>query len=516
MAKSSSDSQSPKPLQGGALVALTIGVALATFMEVLDISIVNVSVFTIAGDLGVSQTEGTMAISAYTLASAIMQPLTGWIARRLGEVRTFSLSIMLFVVFSMLCGFATSMNMLIVFRLLQGLVSGPMVPLSQTLLLNNYPKAKRPLALALWAMTVVVAPGFGPILGGWITDNYKWSWIFFINVPVGLFALTVTYILLRKRESKKVKVPIDALGLFLLAAGVGCLQFMLDKGNDYDWFASNIILILAVIAVVCLTFLVPWELMRKDPVVDLSLFKGRNFAVGTTCLTLGMFAFFGGSVVLPQYVQQVLGYTATWAGLVIAPSSVLAIVLSPLVGIYATRFDLRLVNCLAYVIFGIASFWIANLSTTSAYLNMALPRMLMGAGIALFFVPVNQIILAGLPETRVASAAGLSNFFRTIAQSVATAVSVTLYDHRTIYHHAILTQNVQPGATMTTEYLNKVHELGLQGKSAYAALNRTIDLQASTLAINDVFWVFGMIFGVVFLITWLAKPPFDSGGSSAA
>lgn len=292
------------------------------------------------------------------------------------------------------------------------------------------------------------------------------------------------------------------------------MQFMLDKGNDY--FASNMILILGIVAVVCLAFLVPWELMRKDPVVDLKLFKSRNFAVGTTCLTLGIFALFGGSVVLPQYAQQVLGYTATWAGFVIAPSSILALILSPLVGIYATRFDLRLVNSLSYVIFAIASFWIANLSTTSGYLNMALPRMLMGAGVALFFVPVNQIILAGLPETRIASASRLSNFFRTIAQSTATAVSVTLWDHRTIYHHAILSQSVEPGGKLTTEYLDKIRQLGVQGKSAYAALNQEVNMQAATLAINDVFWVFRLISGVVFLITWLAKPPFTSGGSGAA
>jgi len=218
-----------------------------------------VSVYTIAGNLGVSRVEGTMAISAYSLASAIMQPLTGWIARRFGEVRTFSLSVLLFVVFSTLCGLSASMPMLIVFRLLQGAVSGPMVPLSQTLLLNNYPPQRRSIALALWAMTVVVAPVFGPILGGWITDNYSWAWIFFINIPVGLFALVVTYTLLRGRESKTAKVPVDVIGLFLLAVGVGSLQFMLDNGNDNDWFASPMILTLGLVALVCITFLIAWN-----------------------------------------------------------------------------------------------------------------------------------------------------------------------------------------------------------------------------------------------------------------
>lgn len=500
------------PLKGFPLVLLTVGVALATFMEVLDLSIVNVSVYTIAGNLGVSRSEGTMAISAYSLASAIMQPLTGWIARRFGEVHTFALSVALFVVFSVCCGFSTSMPMLIFFRLLQGLASGPMVPLSQTLLLNNYPVAKRPLALALWAMTVVVAPVFGPILGGWITDNYSWSWIFFINIPVGVLAVVVTYVLLWDRESKTVKIPVDAIGLFLLAAGVGSLQFMLDNGNDNDWFASNEILILGIVALVCITFLIAWELMHDNPVVDLSLFKRRNFAAGTFCLTVGMFAFFGGTVVLPEWVQQVMGYTSTWAGFVVAPVGLIAIFMAPLVGVFQNKFDLRMLNSIGFAIFAFASFWMASVNTNATFWDLALPRLVMGGGVALFFIPVNQIILAGLRDEQVASASGLSNFFRTIASSVATAASTTLYDHRTIYHHANLAENLTQGGRLTQEALDQYHRLGAQGRSAYAALNRIVDQQAATLAINDVFWMYGLIFMVAMVVIWAAKPPFTYGG----
>ncbi|HEY9131267.1 MAG TPA: DHA2 family efflux MFS transporter permease subunit [Dyella sp.] len=501
-----------EPLRGAALVALTAGVALATFMEVLDISIVNVSVYTIAGNLGVSRTEGTMAISAYSMASAVMQPLTGWLARRFGEVRTFGFSVLLFIICSAACGLSTTMPMLIVFRLLQGAVSGPMVPLSQTLLLNNYPAARRPLALSLWAMTVVVAPVFGPILGGWITDNYHWSWIFFINIPVGLFALLITYMLLRNRESKTVRLPVDGVGLFLLAVGIGCLQFMLDNGNDYDWFSSRMILALGLVAVVCLTFLVAWELMHDHPVVNLGLFRSRNFAVGVFCLSLGMFAFFGGTVVLPTWVQEVMGYNATWAGFTVAPIGLPAILLSPLVGAFQNRFDLRILNTTAFAIFAACSFWMAGFDTQASYLHLAMPRMVMGIGVALFFVPVNQIILAGLPDNEVASASGLANFFRTLASSVATAVSTTMYTHRSIYHHAVLAEHTGRGAAATTEYLDRFQQLGLQNSSDYAALNRIVDMQAGTLAINDVFWCFGLIFGVAMVAIWFARPPFASGG----
>jgi len=514
MAGAKGQGGTPPPMHGGQLALLTAGVALATFMEVLDISIVNVSVRTIAGNLGVSSNEGTMAISAYSMASAVMQPLTGWVAKRFGEVRTFSVSVLLFVIFSAMCGLSQSMPMLIVFRLLQGAVSGPMVPLSQTLLLNNYPPARRPIALALWAMTVVVAPVFGPILGGWITDNYHWSWIFFINIPVGLFALIITITLLRGRESKVVKIPVDAVGLFLLAVGVGCLQFMLDNGNDDDWFSSKLITTLAIVSLVCITFLIAWELMHKNPVVELRLLGKRNFLVGVLCLSLGMFAFFGGTVVMPQWVQEVLGYNATWAGFVVAPIGLLAIFMSPLVGAFQSRFDLRVLNTVGFAIFAAASFWMSTLSTNAPYHELAEPRFMMGAGVALFFVPVNQIILSGIPDEQVASASGLSNFFRTLAGSIATAVSTTMYSHRTTFHHAVLTEHVVSGDRTTMEYLDRFQAGGIQGPVANAALNRIVDMQAATLAVNDVFWVFGLMFGLAMIVIWFAKPPFASGGTA--
>lgn len=499
-------------IRGLPLAVLTAGVALATFMEVLDLSIVNVSVRTIAGNVGVSYSEGTMAISAYAMASAVMQPLTGWISRRFGEVRTFATSISLFVLFSLMCGLSRSMDMLIFFRLCQGAVSGPMVPLSQTLLMNSYPPTKRTIALALWAMTVVVAPVFGPILGGWITDNYAWPWIFFINIPVGLFALGVTLSLLRKRESRTAKMPIDAVGLGLLAVGVGSLQFMLDNGNDKDWFTSPLITALAIVAAVCITFLVAWELFHKHPVVEIRLLGKRNFLVGTLCLSLGMFAFFGGTVVLPTWLQQTMGYTATWAGFAIAPIGILAIIMSPIIGSVQDRFDLRILNTIGFAIFAIASFWMASSALNMTFADIAEPRLFMGAGIALFFVPINQIILSGLPDDEIASASGLANFFRTLASSVATAVSTTLFEHRTTYHHAVLAEHTELAAPATTHYLQVLHAMGAEGKSAYAAMDQIVQQQAATLALNDIFWMYGVLFVAIMVVIWFAKPPFASGG----
>lgn len=503
-----------KPLHGGPLVLLTIAVAFSTFMEVLDMTIVNVAVPHIAGSLGVSASEGTWTISSYALASAIMQPLTGWLAKRFGEVKTFVASVLLFVIFSMLCGLANSMPMLVICRLMQGAGSGPMVALSLTLLLSSYPKAKQGIALALWAMTVVVAPIFGPILGGWLTDNFSWPWIFYINVPVGLLAAVITWALLRKRETKISRTPIDIIGLLLLVVGVGALQFMLDNGNDNDWFASPMIVTLGITALVCLTFLIVWEIHAKHPVVDLSLFKRRNFTVGVTALSLGMMAFFGINVVFPLWLQTTLNYTATWAGLATAPVGILAFLMAPVIGANINRLELRAVVTLAFMIFAGTSYWFASFDSSASFSTLVLPRFVMGAGIACFFIPLNQIYLSGLPGEDIASASGLANFCRTMGSSVSTAASVTLWQHRGEFHHAVLTESVNPASTGATNFLQQLSQMGATGKTGLALVDQLVTREALTLAVNDVFWVCAVLFLALIPLLWLAKPPFGSAGGA--
>ena len=500
------------PLQGTALVLLTIAVAFSTFMEVLDMTIVNVAVPHIAGSLGVSSSEGTWTISSYSLASAIMQPLTGWIARRFGEVKTFVVSVALFVVFSMMCGLATSMPMLVFARLMQGAGSGPMVALSLTLLLASYPKTKQGVALALWAMTVVVAPIFGPILGGWLTDNFSWPWIFYINLPVGILAGVITWSLLRKRETKTYQSPIDVIGLVLLVAGVGCLQFMLDNGNDHDWFSSPMIATLGITALVCLVFLVVWELHAKHPVVELGLFKQRNFTAGVVALSLGMFAFFGINVVFPLWLQTTLGYTATWAGLATAPVGILAFLLSPILGRNMHRLELRAVVTFAFVVFAGTSYWFSTFDSSASFSSLVLPRFVMGIAIPCFFIPLNQIYLAGLPANEIASASGLANFFRTLGSSVSTAVTVTLWEHRGILHHATLTENVTSASQPATQILSQLTHAGSSQPQALGVVNQLVNREALTLAVNDIFLLCAVLFIVLIPVIWLAKPPFGSAG----
>ena len=512
----SPDERAPlPPLHGTPLALLTVAIAFATFMEVLDITIVNVSVPHIAGSLGVSPQEGTWAISSYSLASAVMQPLTGWIARQFGEARTFCISVLLFVAMSMLCGLATSMPMLVVARLLQGAGSGPMVALSMALLLNNYPDAKKGIALAVWAMTVVIAPIFGPILGGWITDNYSWPWIFYINVPVGLLAAVVTWNLLRNRESKIVRTPIDKVGLVLLVLGVGCLQFMLDNGNDKDWFASPLILTLGITALVSLVFFVAWELTDRHPVVDLSLFKKRNFTVGVAAMSFGMFGFFGINVVYPLWLQTVLDYTATWAGLASAPVGILAFLVSPIIGKNIQRLELRSVVTFAFVIFAVTSYWFACFPDNASFNQLVLPRFIMGIGIPCFFIPLNQVFLSGLEPHQIGSASGLANFFRTIAASISTAVTVTLWQHRGEYHRAVLAEHFNNASTAATDYLHGLSALGGPPARAWSIAEGVVMRQALTLGVNDVFLFCTVLFVVMIPIVWLAKPPFGNVAAGA-
>ena len=502
------------PIRGGKLALLTLAVASATFMEVLDSTIVNVSVPTISGNLGVSTNQGTWTISSYSVAAAIAVPLTGWLARRFGEIRMFVLSVVLFTLMSMLCGLATSLPMLVFFRLLQGLVSGPMVPLSQTILLANYPPQKKGLALALWSMTVIVAPIFGPLLGGYFTDNFSWPWIFYINAPVGLLAGFLSWRILGKRDTVTVKQPIDYVGLILLVIGVGALQLMLDNGNDLDWFNSATICALAATSVVALSFLIAWELTDKHPIVDLTLFKGLNFRVGVLVLSLGMMAFFGSTVLFPLWLQTVMGYTPTWSGLATAPVGILAFILSPLVGRNLQRIDLRLMSSFAFIIFALTMFWYGSFNLDTNFGHIIWPRVVQGIGVACFFVPVNQILLSGIPVSRMAAAAGLSNFFRTLSAGFATAISVTLWDHRATFHHARLVEEVNTYNANANDYINSARQLGLPLQGAYSRIDALITQTGFMKATSEMFTVFGWMFVVMLGLIWLTKPPFGSKGGA--
>lgn len=517
---SSPTAQMHAPLQGAARTWGTIALSAATFMNVLDTSIANVSLPAIAGDLGVSPNQGTWVITSFAVANAIAVPLTGWLSQRFGQVRLFIASVLLFVLASWMCGLAPSMNFLIFARALQGFVAGPMIPLSQALLLSSYPPALAGLAMAMWSITTLVAPVTGPLLGGWITDNISWPWIFYINIPVGFLAAGATWALYRKRETATRQLPIDGVGLGLLVLWVGSLQIMLDKGKELDWFHSPEVVALGVIALVGFAFFLAWELTEEHPVVDLTLFKGRNFWAGALATAVGYGLFFGNVVLLPLWLQQYMGYTATLAGMVMAPVGLLAIVLSPVVGKNIGKVDPRKFATVAFVVFALVLWMRSRFNTQTDFGTILIPTIVQGIAMAFFFIPLVTITLSGISPDRIPAASGMSNFMRITAGAFGTSIATTLWEDRATLHHAQLVEVFSSGRQVTSDTLAGLAAAGLSPDQALAQVNRMIDQQAFMLSSSEIFLASSLAFIALIPLVWLTKPRSTGGqgggGSDAA
>jgi DHA2 family multidrug resistance protein len=506
-----------KPLEGAERLLASLAVALATFMNVLDTSIANVSIPAIAGDLGVSPNQGTWTITSFAVANAISVPLTGWLTQRFGQVRLFLATTALFIVASFLCGLAISMPMLIFFRVMQGAVAGPMIPLSQTLLLSTYPREKAGVALATFSLTILVAPVVGPLLGGWITDNFSWPWIFWINVPIGVIALGMTWMLYRGRETPRIKTPIDAVGLVLLVVWVGCLQLMLDQGKDLDWFSSIEIRILAVTTVLAFCLFLVWELTDPHPIVDLSLFGNRNFSTGTLAIALAYAAYFGSIVLLPLWLQQYMGFTATDAGLVLAPVGALALILTPIVGrTSGTRVDPRVYATTSLVVFAVVSWMRSRFNTSVDIWTLVVPTLIQGAAVSCFFIPLVGVALGDLRRDQIANGSGLNNFLRITAGGFATSIATTLWESRAALHHAQLVEHLAPGDPTTASTLGLLERMGLSATERYAFLERMVNQQAFTLSALDLFYASAIVLVLLIPLIWIARPPRQAQGAETA
>jgi len=507
--------QAQAPLKGGGLALIAVALALGTFMQVLDSTIANVSLPTIAGNLGVSSDNSTWIVTAFAVANGVAVPLTGWLMGRFGVVRTFCLSVLLFTIASFLCGIAWDLPSLIGFRVLQGAVSGPMIPGSQALLIAIFPHEKRSTALGIWSITTLVAPIMGPILGGYISDNYHWSWIFLINVPIGLFCAGVCWLGLRSRETPTRKLPIDTVGLGLLVLWVGALQVMLDLGKNADWFNDTGITALAVVAAIGFVAWVIWELTDANPTVDLSLFKNRNFAMGTVAFCLGYAVFFANTLILPLWLQTQLGYTATWAGLVAAPSGAVAVILTPFVARFSGKVDTRIIATIAFVSFAI-SYWMRSGYTTyaSAWVFM-LPMLVQGVAMSTFFVAMVTISLDGVPPHRIPSATGISNFARITGGSFAASIITTAWDRREALHQSRLADAIGTGMPFQ-QALATLKHLGLTEAQAIGAVTRQMVGQAYLLASTDLFYVSAWLCVILTGVVWITRRPAPVSGPVAA
>ena len=503
-----------EPLKGYKLVLGTLAFALGSFMNVLDMSIANVSLPTIAGDFAVSPTQGTWVITSYAVSEAIFLPLTGFLAKRIGEVRQFIFATILFTMASMLCGLAPSFETLVISRILQGVVGASMIPLSQTLIMKCYPPAKRGMALGIWATTTVVAPVLGPLIGGWLTDNLVWRWAFYINLPFGILVALMVYWLYGAPKPEASKEKIDLVGVALLVAAVSSMQIALDKGNELDWLSSSFIATLAVISSISWVSFVLWELGAEHPIVDLRLFKLVNFRTSAICLGLGSFAFYIYIVIGPLWLQTQLGYTAFNSGKIMAITGVLALFCGPLFGANIHRIDARIIATVGFVAMAIGCWLAAGFTTNVDEKTLMLARVIMGVGIAGFFMPMSAISMSQLRGNQIASGTGISNFLRNVGASVGTAVATTLWQDNAIEQHENLMRNIQTGNLAYQRFMDTAAQLGLSEMQRYALIDNLVTSQSYMLSTNQLMLLAGLILIALMPLIWLSKPPFGSGINS--
>ncbi|OHX12570.1 multidrug resistance protein B [Chromobacterium sphagni] len=500
---SSASSSAPAPLTGNMLWAAALVLAAANFMVVLDTTIANVSVPNIAGGLAVSSSQGTYVITSYAVAEAITVPLTGWLAARLGTVRLFVGSMLLFGLFSVLCGLAGSLETLVLFRVLQGLAGGPLMPMSQTLLLRIFPKEKAGAAIGLWSMTTLIAPIMGPILGGTLCDQASWPWIFFINTPIALGCGYLGWKLLKRYESKTEKLRIDTVGLALLMVWVASLQLMLDKGKELDWFASPLIVALAIAALIGFAAFMIWELTEANPIVNLRVFRHRGYWASVLTISLAFGSFFGATVLTPQWLQGYMGYTATQAGYATAMSGILAVMVAPLAAQLSTRVDPRRLVFCGVMWLGCVTLYRSFSSTDMGFWQVALPLLFQGLGMPFFFVPLTGLAMASVEPEEMASAAGLMSFMRTLSGAFATSLVTTSWDDKASYNHAELVGMLDSGGGA----LRALTDSGLSSATAYGVMEQTLQGQSIMLATNQIFWLSGLSFVIAACAIWLAPKP---------
>jgi MFS transporter, DHA2 family, multidrug resistance protein len=512
------------------LIAITV--TLATFMELLDTAIANVSLPHIAGGLATSYDESTWVLTSYLVANAVVLPLSAWLSRVFGRKNYYMTCVALFSVSSLMCGFAPSLGSLIFFRVLQGIGGGGLAPVEQAILVDTFPPAKRAAAFALYSMAIVTAPAIGPPLGGWITDSFSWRWIFFINIPIGLLSLVLTSRIVSdppefKREVEEAraagKLKIDYMGILMVAIGFACLEVVLDRGERLDWFESKLIVSFFVVAIAALVFAIIWELHHPDPVVEIALLKERNFALANAYYFLFGFVLFGSTVLIPQMLQSLYGYTATDAGLVLGPGAMVIVVLAPLVVRLVNRIPVARLLAVGFAVLGLSMWYFASFNLATDYAREAWARGLQGLGLAFLFVPASQLAYSYLPKNKNNKASSLTNLFRNQGGSFGIAFVTTMLARRAQYHQSVLVTHAtnfdQTLSANLAAVANRFVEHGYSAAdssvSALAQVYRTVQQQATMLGFLDCFWMLGLVAFIGPLLAIFIRK-FKQGGSAAA
>ena len=491
-------------------------VALAAFMEVLDTSIANVALPHIAGNLGASNSESTWVLTSYLVSNAIILPATGWLVSVFGRRKLFMICIAFFTVTSLLCGISSTLGFLLLSRILQGAFGGGLQPMSQAVLADSFPREQQGLAFSLYGVTAVCAPAIGPTLGGWITDNYSWRWIFFINIPVGILALVLVYLLLEDppylKQLKKGLASFDAVGFSLLVVGVGALQIVLDKGQEDDWFGSRFITTLIFVAVIGLISLVVWEWRHKHPIIEVRLFKSFNFAVGNLMFLILGISLKSSTVLIPQFLQTLMGYTAQRAGLVLSAGAIVTLVTLPIVGKLTTFIQARYLIIFGWITMA-ATLWLSSgqTSLTMSFSVASWLRVVQSIPMGFLFIPITLAGYVGLSNAKNNSASGIMNFVRNLGQSIGTSIVSTLIARRTQYHQTVLAEH-----TASDRFQATIHALSAQlataGLSVHVAQRRaiaimynTLQAQATALSYVEVYWVLAAGSASMILLSFMLR-----------
>lgn len=499
-------------ITGSRRYVAALALAASNFMVVLDTSIANVSLPHIAGNLGVTPDQGTWVITTYAVAEAVCVPLTGWIAMRFGPVKAFTICLFAFGLASMMCGMSVTLPMLVFFRLVQGLVGGPLMPLSQTLLMSLFPPDKRGTAMGIWAMTTLLGPAFGPNVGGYISDNYSWHWIFLINIPISVICGFAALLMLRPLETPKVRQPIDRIGLALLVTFVFSLQLMLDFGRDRDWFSSNLIVTLAIVAVIGFIAFVIWELTEEHPIVDLRIFRHRGFSAAVVAFSVVFGTYFSSVVVIPQWLQTSMGYTATTAGLVTGFSAMTSLSTSPVAAKLVGKVDSRILISGAVLWLAFISILRTRWTTSSGFWDIAMVQVIQGFGIPFMMVPLTTLTLSTVEPREIAGAAGIQNFMRTTSMAVTTSLILTLWSNAQRSLRTDLVAGLHPGDLPT-----QLGNAGFSVDQTREVISNLVEQQSTMLAINYVSLISAVLMVIAAGMIWLSpKPtgpaPADTGG----
>jgi MFS transporter, DHA2 family, multidrug resistance protein len=504
---------------------VAIAVMFATFMEVLDTTVVNVSLPHIASTMSATTEEATWVLTSYLVANAIILPMTGWLASRLGRKRLLMWSTMGFTAASVLCGIAPNLASLVLFRIIQGATGGALQPLSQAVLLESFKPEDRGRAMGFWGLGIVVAPILGPVVGGWITETYNWRWVFYINLPVGAASLIMIQMyVFDPPYLKKLSTGIDYWGMGMLVVGIGALQFVLDKGQQEDWFASNMIVALSIVSAVTLIALVIYELRAESPIVDLRVFKNRTYATGVFLMTVVGFALYGSLVLLPLMLQTLLGYSSLEAGKAMAPRGVGSMIMMPIVGMLTTKIDPRRLLVLGLIIGGMTMWWLGQINLNAGPWDIMIPQFLQGAGMALLFVPLTTVSMASIQPQKMGNATSLFNLMRNIGGGVGIAVTGTyLARHRQVVG-AMLGENVSVYDPQTQSTLNQIvqglvaagNDITTATQRAYFILHGMVARQASMVSFVTIFRLMGILFLVMIPLVLLMRRPSKAASPAAS